>query len=198
MGNMRLGVHSHVPRRAPGGKTQEGKDNFSGDAGKPDLGAFRRVAEATWPGAGEAEDPWGNAKAARWMSLPGQTVVRAGLLAWKRSGQTAPVDPRHLGILVCGVEGAWPDWLQGKNPAEIAGEWRSRPPLWLLECLPNLPAAQLAIEIGAKGPVESRRGRPEDDPMAERILRRWQRRGVLKVLLVRLTAATARAEVWAR
>ena len=193
---MRLGVHSHVPRSAPGGKTQEGNHNFPGDAGKPDLGAFRRVAEATWPGAGEVEDPWGNAKAARWMSLPGQTVVRAGLLAWKKSGQTAPQDPRCLGILVSGVEGAWPDWLQGKGPAEIAGEWRSRPPLWLLECLPNLPAAQLAIEIGAKGPVESRRGRPEDERTTERTLRRWQQRGVRMVLVVRLAGGAAKAEVW--
>ena len=27
--------------------------------------------------------------------------------------------------------------------------------MWLLGCLPNLPVAQLAIEVGAQGPVET-------------------------------------------
>ena len=95
-----------------------------------------------------------------------------------------------------GVEGRWPEWLEGKSPAEIAALWRSKPPLWLLECLPNLPAAQLAIEIGAKGPVESRRGRSEKEETVERTLRGWQRRGVRTVLVVRSTGALTTARTF--
>ncbi len=194
---MRLGVHSRVPRKAPGGKTQDGKNILSEGAGKPDLGRFRRVAEAVWPAGEEVEDPWVNAKAGRWMAPEGQTVVRAGLLAWKVLEKDKSADPWRVGILVVGVKGLWPGWLEGKSPAEIAGLWRSKPPLWLLECLPNLPAAQLAIEIGAKGPVESRRGRSEKEETVERTLRGWQRRGVRTVLVVRSAGETAKAEVWA-
>lgn len=132
------------------------------------------------------------------MALEGQTVVRAGLLAWKGAEKEISTDPRRVGILVVGVEGSWPEWLEGKSPAEIAALWRSKPPLWLLECLPNLPAAQLAIEIGAKGPVESRRSRADDEETVRRTLERWQRRGVRTVLVVRSTGETAKAEVWAQ
>jgi len=124
-------------------------------------------------------------------------VVRAGLLAWKGVEKEVSTDPRRVGILVVGVEGSWPEWLEGKSPAEIAALWRSKPPLWLLECLPNLPAAQLAIEIGAKGPVESRQGRAEDEEMIRTTLSRWQSRGVQTVLVVKSAGKTAKAEVWA-
>ena len=155
------------------------------------------MAEAVWPAREGMEDPWVNAKAGRWMGPAGQTVVRAGLLAWKGVEKESCTDPRRMGILVVGVEGSWPDWLKGKSPAEIAALWRSKPPLWLLESLPNLPAAQLAIEIGAKGPVESRRSRADIEEMVRRTLSRWQRRGVQTVLVVRSTGETAKAEVWA-
>lgn len=168
----------------------------SREAGKPDLRRFRPVVEAVWPVGDGVEDPWGNAKAGRWMAQAGQTVVRAGLLAWKRVKEREILDPRRIGILVVGVEGSWPEWLEGKSSAEIAALWRSKPPLWLLECLPNLPAAQLAIEIGAKGPVESRRGRSDNDEVVESVLRRWQRRGVQTGLTVKSAGETARAEVW--
>ena len=193
---MRLGVHSRVPRNAPGEQTQEGNGILPGEAGKPVLGRFRRVAEAVWPAPEGTEDPWTEAKAGRWMAAAGQTVVRAGMLAWKGAGKKKGPDPRRIGILVVGMEGAWPGWLEGKSPAEIAALWRSKPPLWLLECLPNLPAAQLAIEIGAKGPVESRRSRADDGEMVKRVLGRWQRRGVRTVLVVRLIGGRAKAEVW--
>jgi 3-oxoacyl-(acyl-carrier-protein) synthase len=130
------------------------------------------------------------------MGAAGQMVVRAGLLAWKGAEKESCADSRRIGILVVGVEGSWPDWLEAKSPAEIAARWRSKPPLWLLECLPNLPAAQLAMEIGAKGPVESRRGRADDEQMIQKTLRRWQRRGVSKVLVVRSAGESAQAEVW--
>lgn len=155
------------------------------------------MAEAVWPPGEGVEDPWVNAKAGRWMAPEGQTVVRAGLLAWKAVEKESGANPRQVGILVVGVEGRWPEWLEGKSPAEIAALWRSKPPLWLLECLPNLPAAQLAIEIGAKGPVESRRSRADIEEMVRRTLSRWQRRGVRTVLVVRSTSETAKAEVWA-
>ena len=154
------------------------------------------MAEALWPAREGAEDPWINAKAGRWMEPAGQTVVRAGLLAWKGVQKEGCGDPRRIGILVVGVEGSWPKWLEGQSPAEIAALWRSKPPLWLLECLPNLPAAQLAIEVGAKGPVESRRGRTDNEKMVERTLQSWQRRGVQTVLVVQSAGETAKAEVW--
>ena len=194
---MRLGVHSRVPRNAPGEQTQDRNSILSGEAGKPVLGRFRRVAEAVWPVREGLEDPWANAKAGRWMGRAGQRVVRAGLLAWKGMEKASCADPRQIGILVAGVEGSWPEWLEGKSPAEIAALWRSKPPLWLLECLPNLPAAQLAIEIGAKGPVESRRSRADDEETVRRTLERWQRRGVQTVLVVRSAGEMAKAEVWA-
>ena len=159
------------------------------------MGVSRRLAEASWPARG-VEDPWGNAKAARWMLPAGQVAVRAGLLAWQRAREHERSAPRERGVLVTGVEGAWPDWLKGRGAAQVAGEWRAKPPLWLLECLPNLPAAQLAIEIGAKGPVESRRSRRDDEASVARALGRWQRRGVRTVLVVRLTGEAAKAEVW--
>ena len=154
------------------------------------------MAEAVWPAQKGMEDPWAETKAGRWMAAAGQTAVRAGLLAWKGAWKDRGLDPRQIGILVIGVEGSWPGWLEGKCPAEIVALWRSKPPLWLLECLPNLPAAQLAIEIGAKGPVESRRNRADDEEMLKRTLDRWQRRGVRTVLSVRLVGETAKAEVW--
>ena len=193
---MRLGVHSRVPRNAPGDQTQERNSILSGEAGKPVLGQFRRVAEAVWPVREGLEDPWANAKAGRWMGRAGQRVVRAGLLAWKGTEKAKCADPRRIGILVTGVEGSWPEWLEGKSPAEIAALWRSKPPLWLLECLPNLPAAQLAMEIGAKGPVESRRARADDEETVRRTLERWQRRGVRAVLVMRSAGEMAKAEVW--
>jgi len=155
------------------------------------------VAEAVWPVQEAVEDPWANAKAGRWMAAAGQSVVRAGLLAWKGAKKEVSTDPRRIGILVVGVEGSWPEWLEGKRPAEIAALWRSKPPLWLLECLPNLPAAQLAIEIGAKGPVESQRGREGEEETVRRTLERWQRRGVRTVLVVRSVGEMAKADVWA-
>lgn len=193
---MRLGVHSRVPRNAPGDQTQGVNRILPGEAGKPDLGQPRRVVEAFWPAQEGVEDPWANAKAGRWMASAGQTVVRAGLLAWKAVENTKSTDPRRIGILVTGLDGSWPDWLEGKSPADIAALWRSKPPLWLLECLPNLPAAQLAIEIGAKGPVESGRGRLDGEEMVERTLRRWLRRGMRLVLVVRSAGEAAKAEVW--
>ena len=169
-----------------------------GGAGKPALGGWRKVAEGRWPGGGGEEDPWGSAKAARWMPPAGQAMVRAGLLAWKGVLEEERASPRERAILVTGVEGAWPEWLQGRSPGDVAREWRSRPPLWLLECLPNLPAAQLAIEVGVKGPVESRRGRAEDTAAIERTLERWKGRGVRLALVVSLDGEEARAEGWSR
>ncbi|NBR63983.1 MAG: hypothetical protein EBT77_06715 [Verrucomicrobia bacterium] len=193
---MGLKVHSRVPRKAPGGKTQERKNILPGGAGKPAMKRPRKTAEACWPSPRGGEDPWAGAKAGRWLPPSGQAVVRAGLLAWQGLGARETGAPRERAILVAGVEGCWPDWLSGKSPGDVAAGWRGRPPLWLLGCLPNLPAAQLAIEIGACGPVESRRSRADDGAMVKRALRRWQRRGVRTVLVVRLAGETAKAEVW--
>ena len=195
---MRLRVHSHVPRKAPGGKTQEANRIPRGGAGKPEVGDFAKVAEARWPTGVGREDPWGNAKAARWMAPGGQAVVRAGLLAWKGLPSRQKVPPRKRAILLIGVEGSWPEWLKGKSPEDVAQAWRSKPPLWLLECLPNLPAAQLAIEVGVKGPVESRRGRAEEAAAIQRTLKRWSGRGIRQALVVRLNGEKAQAEVWSR
>ena len=195
---MRLRVQSHVPRKAPGGKTQEGNPIPRGGAGKPEMGELAKVFEARWPAASGVEDPWRNSKAARWMAPAGQAVVRAGLLAWRGLQEDRKVPPRKRAILVIGVEGTWPEWLKGKSPGDVAKQWRSKPPLWLLECLPNLPAAQLAIEVGVQGPVESRRGRAEDAADVQRTLKRWNGRGIWQTLVVRLNGEVAQAEVWSR
>ncbi len=125
-------------------------------------------------------------------------MVRAGLAAWAKLEEEEKATPRERAVLVTGVEGAWPGWLNGRSPGEIAQEWRTRPPLWLLAGLPNLPAAQLAIEITARGPVESRRGRSEDDLASCSLLERWGRRGIRRILWVRWNGDQACAEVWAR
>lgn len=183
----------------PGGKTQEGNPNLPVGAGKNGFRSLQKVAEAAWPpssGAAKAADPWGSAKASRWMSAQGQSVVRAGLAAWTKLKEEDKATPRERAVLVTGVEGAWPGWLKGRSPQEIAQEWRTQPPLWLLEGLPNLPAAQLAIEITARGPVESRRGRPEDDLASCFSMERWTRRGIRRLLWVRWNGTQACAEVW--
>ena len=159
------------------------------------------MAEAAWPpsaGGANAADPWESAKAGRWMSAQGQAVVRAGLAAWAKLQEKEKATPRERAVLVTGVEGVWPEWLHGRSPAEIAQEWRGKTPLWLLECLPNLPAAQLAIEITARGPVESRRGRPGDDRAAFSLMERWIQRGIRYVLWVRCRGEKATAEIWSK
>jgi len=79
---------------------------------------------------------------------------------------------------------------------DVAERWREKPPLWLLQELPNLPAAQLAVEIGARGPVETvreRKGLRED---VEKRIGRWGMRGMDWVVSVRVTETGAVAEVW--
>lgn len=167
-----------------------------GEAGKPAVGAPRLLAQSVWPPAGVGEDPWAQAKAARWMSSAGQAVLRAGLLVWRRLPENEKASPRERAILVTGVNGSWPDWLGGKTAEEVARGWRVQAPLWLLGGLPNLPAAQLAIEIGAMGPVESRRRRVQEEGAMQRTLYRWQLRGVKVVLGVDADGESAQAEVW--
>ena len=50
--------------------------------------------------------------------------------------------------------------------------------------------------VGVKGPVENQRGWAEDDATVQRILKRWERRGVRQALVVRLNGENAQAEVW--
>jgi hypothetical protein len=78
---------------------------------------------------------------------------------------------------------------------DVVGAWREKPPLWLLEWLPNLPAAQLAIEIGASGSVETLRPRPGARVEAEWRARRWITRGMEKIILVEAIADGAEAVV---
>jgi hypothetical protein len=68
----------------------------------------------------------------------------------------------------------------------------------LLECLPNLPAAQLAIEIAARGPVESRRGRSGEEGAIFPIMERWIQRGIRRVVWVRCQGEKATAEIWSK
>jgi len=185
-----LGVGSHVPRNASGGKTQEGNNTLHAAAGK-----LRIVARAKWRLGEEAGDPWAGAKAGRWLGERGSAMVRAGLQAWKASG-VKEVDGRSVGIVGVGRGGEWPGWLEGVAAREVVEKWRDKSPLWLLEVLPNLPVAQLAVEIGARGPVETLRERDGVIGDVERRIQRWGRRGVKWVVSVRLTSAGAKAEVW--
>ena len=106
------------------------------------------------------------------------------------------MDGRKIGIVGIGFSGSWPEWLEGMTAGDVAGEWRVKQPLWLLECLPNLPAAQLAVEIGAKGPVETLRPRPSAGEEARQRVQRWLARGIERVLIVEATAGGAKAVVW--
>jgi hypothetical protein len=81
---------------------------------------------------------------------------------------------------------------------DVVGAWREKPPLWLLEWLPNLPAAQLAIEIGAKGSVETLRPRPGARVEAESRAQRWMTRGMEKIILVEAIGGGAEAVVFAK
>jgi hypothetical protein len=81
---------------------------------------------------------------------------------------------------------------------DVVGAWREKPPLWLLEWLPNLPAAQLAIEIGAKGSVETLRPRTGARSEAEWRARRWMTRGMERIILVEVIGGGAEAVVLAK
>jgi hypothetical protein len=185
-----LRVSSHVPQIALGGKTRDENSTLLGEAGK--LGVLRR---AEW-GMGEAgRDPWVSGKGERWLGEKGGAMVRAGLRAWGE-GQMGEVEGRKVGVIGVVEGGSWPEWLEGMSPKDVAESWRERSPLWLLEKLPNLAAAQLAAEIGARGPVETvweKKGVRED---VERRIQRWGRRGVEWAVLIWITEKGAAAEVW--
>jgi hypothetical protein len=185
-----LRVGSHVPRNASGGKTQEGKYTLQVTAGK-----LRIVARGEWRLVEEVGDPWAGSKAGRWLGERGSAMVRAGLRAWMASG-VKEVDGRSVGIVGVGRGGEWPGWLEGVSAKEVVEKWRDKSPLWLLEVLPNLPVAQLAVEIGARGPVETLRERDGVDGDVDRRIQRWGRRGLEWVVSVRSTSMGAKAEVW--
>ena len=185
-----LRVGSYVPRNASGVKTQEDKSTLQARAGK-----LRLVARAEGRLGEEAGDPWAGAKAGRWLGERGSAMVRAGLRAWKESG-AQEAEGRGVGIIGVGRGGEWPGWLEGISVREVVEKWRDKSPLWLLEVLPNLPLAQLAVEIGARGPVETLRDRDGVIGDVERRIQRWGKRGVKWVVSVRLTSTGAKAEVW--
>ena len=182
-------VVSHVPRNASGGKTQEVNSNGLAEAGK-----LRIAGRGEWSLGEEGADVWARAKAGRWLGEWGGAVVRAGLRAWAGSGVKA--EGREVGVIGVGGGGSWPDWFEGVGAGEVAEGWRAKSPLWLLERLPNLPFAQLAIEIGAKGPVETLQQRRGAEQEVARRIQRWGSRGVKWVVTVRMTESGAEAEVW--
>jgi hypothetical protein len=122
-------------------------------------------------------------------------MVRAGLRAWGL-GKVGKEEGRKVGVIGVVEGGSWPEWFEGMNSREVVERWRERSPLWLLERLPNLPVAQLAAEIGARGPVESVRERESSKGDVERRIQRWGARGVEWVVSVRLMKEGAEAEVW--
>ena len=122
-------------------------------------------------------------------------MVRAGLRAWGL-GKLGKEEGRRVGVIGVVEEGSWPEWLEGMSSRGVVERWRERSPLWLLERLPNLPAAQLAAEIGARGPVESVKERESSKEDIERRIQRWGVRGVEWVVSVWLTKEGAQAEVW--
>ena len=185
-----LRVGSYVPRNASGGKTQEEKSTLQAGAGK-----LRIVARGEWRLGDEVGDPWAGAKAGRWLGERGSAMVRAGLRAWIASG-VEEAEGKGVGIIGVGRGGEWPGWLEGVPGREVVEKWRDKSPLWLLEVLPNLPVAQLAVEIGARGPVETLRERDGVEGDVERRIQRWGRRGVEWVVSVQSTSVGAKAEVW--
>ena len=131
------------------------------------------------------------------MGSIGGAMVRAGLLAWADAG-VGQGDGRKSGIIGIGWAGGWPGWLREMKAGDVVGAWREKPPLWLLEWLPNLPAAQLAIEIGAKGSVETLRPRTGARAEAEWRARRWMTRGMERIILVEVIGDRAEAVVLAK
>jgi len=193
-----LKVVSHAPRSAPGDQTQEGNPTPPRDAGKTCFPGLTRVGSGIWPGGGE--DPW-NSKASRWMGERGSGMVRAGLLAWQNAQSQFPVknlEGRRIGVIGVVKSPVWPDWVRGKSPGEIADNWKEQPPLWLLGCLPNLPVAQLAIQVGAKGPVETIRAKSGFQAETMDRIRVWLGDKVDRVLWVQDLGDEASAEVWQR
>ena len=185
-----LRVSSHVPQIALGGKTREEKNTLLGGAGK--LGVLRR---AEWRIGEAGRDPWVGGQGGRWLGEKGAAMVRAGLRAWGE-GQMGQVEGRKVGVIGVVEGGSWPEWLEGMSPKDVAENWRERSPLWLLEKLPNLAAAQLAVEIGARGPVETVREKKGVREDVERRIQRWGRRGVEWAVLICITEKGAAAEVW--
>ena len=122
-------------------------------------------------------------------------MVRAGVKAWQASG-AGEVEGRKVGVIGVGWGGSWPEWLSGMEAKDVAERWREKPPLWLLQELPNLPAAQLAVEIGARGPVETVREKKGVREDVEKRIRRWGMRGMDWVVSVRVAGKGAEAEVW--
>ena len=185
-----LRVSSHVPQITLGGKTREEKSTLLGEAGK--LGVLRR---AEWQMGETGRDPWMGGKGGRWLGEKGAAMVRAGLRAWGE-GQMGQVEGRKVGVIGVVEGGRWPEWLEEMSPKDVAESWRERSPLWLLERLPNLAAAQLAAEIGARGPVETVREKKGVREEVERRIQRWGRRGVAWAVLICITEKGAVAEVW--
>ena len=185
-----LRVSSHVPQIALGGKTREEKNTLLGGAGK--LGVLRC---AEWRMGEAGRDPWVGGKGGRWVGEKGAAMVWAGLRAWGK-GQMGQVEGRRVGVIGVVEGGSWPEWLEGMSTKDVAESWRERSPLWLLEKLPNLAAAQLAVEIGARGPVETVREKKGVREDAERRIQRWGRRGVEWAVLICITEKGAVAEVW--
>lgn len=135
------------------------------------------------------------------MEARGAGLVRAGLLAWREAEKRFPdkrPDPRRIGVIGLVSAPAWPEWLSGKGSAEIAQSWKEHPPLWLLGCLPNLPVAQLAIEVGARGPVETIRWKPSARREGAERIRGWREGGVERVLWVEEEGGVARGWVGER
>jgi hypothetical protein len=155
------------------------------------------LGRAEWKIGEDGKDPWAGAKAGRWLGERGGAMVRAGVRAWQASG-VGEVEGRRLGVIGVGWGGSWPDWLIGMEAKVVAERWREKPPLWLLQELPNLPTAQLAAEIGARGPVETVRERKGVRENVEKRIRRWGVRGMDWVVSVRFTETGAAAEVWGR
>ena len=156
------------------------------------------MGEGVWPGVGE--DLW-DSKAARWMAEEGVALVRAGLAAWRDAGRRVPegsANGRRVGVIGLVQAPGWPGWLEGQGPAEIAKSWRKQPPLWLLGCLPNVPVAQLAIEVGARGPVETIRAGEEGRSRGMERVRFWLKGRVDRVLWVESFPGKAWASVWQR
>lgn len=148
--------------------------------------------------AGGGEDPW-DSKASRWMGERGAALVRAGLLAWRQAQKEVPqkkAEGRRIGVMGVVKPPSWPDWVRDRSSEVIARSWKEHPPLWLLGCLPNLPVAQLAIEVGAKGPVETIRTKPGCQIEAIDRIRDWLAGRVDRVLWVEDSNGRALASVW--
>jgi len=134
-----------------------------------------------------------NPRALKTLSDDGVRLLDVALKAVEKANLSIP--PEKFGIIVGLQKLSWAEEELAIARREGADHLQ---PLWLLKHLPNIPAAQIAIETGAHGICQTIMGK-DSAAEAKALAARWLKRDeVEKVLLVLIhesaggTSASAR------